>query len=79
LRVLRVATSADAQLLVRHVAPTMPSLENKIVVCVDDLGRARTAAWAEARDRLMELPGVKIMAAARREDLTPPCPVARCW
>jgi hypothetical protein len=71
LRVLRVATSADAQLLVRHVARTLPSQQNKIVVCVDDLGRARTAAWAEARDRLMELAGVEIMAAARREDLTP--------
>ena len=58
LRVLRVATSADAQLLVRHVARTMPSLKNIVVVCVDDLGRAHTAAWAEARDLLIELPGV---------------------
>ncbi len=71
LRVLRVASSADAQLLVRHVARALPSHQNKIVVCIDDLGRARTAAWTEARDRLVELAGVQIMAAARREDLTP--------
>jgi hypothetical protein len=71
LRVLRVATSADAQLLVRHVARALPSVESKVVVCIDDLGRARTAAWVEARERLVELPGVQVMGAGRREDLTP--------
>ena len=64
-------------MLVRHVARALPSPQNKIVVCVDDLGRARAAAWAEARDRLTELAGVEIMAAARRED-PDPYPVPWC-
>ncbi|MFF7590307.1 hypothetical protein ACFZCK_22720 [Kitasatospora purpeofusca] len=71
LRVLRVATSYDAELLVRHVMRAKPSRQCRVVVCVDDLGRARTASWIEARDRLLEMPGVAIMAAGRREDLTP--------
>ena len=71
LRVLRVETSADAELLFRHVLRSQPTEQDRIVVCIDDLGRARTGAWAQARDRLLELPGVQIMAAARQEDLTP--------
>ncbi|MFD8751936.1 hypothetical protein ACFV0O_13280 [Kitasatospora sp. NPDC059577] len=70
LRVLRVETSSDAELLFRHVQRAQPTEQNQVVVCIDDLGRARTGAWTEARDRLLGLPGVKIMAAARQEDLT---------
>lgn len=70
LRVLRVETSSDAELLFRHVQRARPTEQNRVVVCVDDLGRARTSAWAEARDRLLGIPGVRIMAAARQEDLT---------
>lgn len=71
LRVLRVDSPQDAVLLERHVLRAKPSAQCRIVVCVDDLGRARMAAWPQARDRLLELPGVSIMAAGRREDLTP--------
>lgn len=71
LQVLRVESSDDVELLVRHVQRARPSGENRIVVCIDDVGRARTGAWAEARDRLLALPGVTTMAAARQEDLTP--------
>ncbi|MFE0349447.1 P-loop NTPase family protein [Streptomyces griseoluteus] len=71
LQVLRVETADDVELLVRHVQRARPSGENRIVVCIDDVGRARTGAWADARDRLLALPGVTIMAAARQEDLTP--------
>ncbi len=71
IRVLRVTTSQDAEMLVRHVLRAKPSRGCRMVVCIDDLGRARMAAWPEARDRLLELPGVAIMAAGRHEDLTP--------
>ncbi len=71
LRVVRVETSADAELLFRHVLRSQPTEHNRIVVCIDDLGRARTGAWAQARDRLLELPGVRVLAAARQEDITP--------
>ncbi|MFE1341564.1 hypothetical protein ACFW6K_28290 [Streptomyces sp. NPDC058733] len=70
-RVLRVATPAEAELLVRHVIRAQPSAQSRVVVCVDDLGRPHMAAWAAARERLLEHPGVLVLAAARREDLTP--------
>jgi hypothetical protein len=57
-RVLRVADSADAGMLVNHMLRLQPTAERAVVVCVDDLGRPKTAAWSEARDRLLELPGV---------------------
>jgi hypothetical protein len=71
IRVLRVATPAEAELLVRHVIRAQPSPQSRVVVCVDDLGRPRMAAWAAARERLLEHPGVLVLAAARREDLAP--------
>lgn len=71
LQVLRVESADDVELLVRHVQRARPSGDNRIVVCIDDVGRARTGAWADARDRLLALPGVTVMAAARHEDLTP--------
>lgn len=71
LQVLRVENADDVELLIRHVQRARPSGENRIVVCIDDVGRARTGAWADARDRLLALPGVTVMAAARQEDLTP--------
>ncbi|MEU3511316.1 hypothetical protein ABZ733_26175 [Streptomyces longwoodensis] len=70
-RVLRVATPAEAELLVRHVMRAQPSAQSRVVVCADDLGRPHMAAWAAARERLLEHPGVLVLAAARREDLTP--------
>ncbi|MFJ3644476.1 hypothetical protein [Streptomyces murinus] len=70
-RVLRVATPAEVELLVRHVLRAQPSAQSRVVVCADDLGRPHMAAWAAARERLLEHPGVLVLAAARREDLTP--------
>ena len=67
----RRADASDVELLVRHVRRQMPRDEIPVLVCADDLGRARMAAWPEARRRLSELPGVLILGAARREDLTP--------
>jgi len=71
LRVLRVADSADAELLVRHVRRQIPHRDMPVLVCADDLGRARMAAWPDACRRLSELSGVLILGAVRREDLTP--------
>ncbi|MEW2559685.1 hypothetical protein [Streptomyces griseorubiginosus] len=71
IRVLRVATPTEAELLVRHVMRAQPSAQSRVVVCADDLGRPHMAAWAAARERLLEHPGVLVLAAARREDLMP--------
>jgi len=70
-RVLRAADAGDVELLVRHVRRLMPTPDAPALVCADDLGRARMAAWPEARRRLGELSGVLILGAVRREDLTP--------
>lgn len=71
LRVLRVADPNDVELLLRHVRRQIPRHDMPVLVCADDLGRARMAAWPEASRRLSELSGVLILGAARREDLTP--------
>jgi hypothetical protein len=71
LRVLRVADPNDVELLVRHVRRRAPHPDIPVLVCADDLGRSRMASWSEARRRLSEMPGVLILGAARREDLTP--------
>src|SRR2546430_1539592 len=70
-RVLRVADADDVELLVRHVRRQMPNPDAPVLICADDLGRARMAAWPEARRRLSEVPGALILGAVRREDLTP--------
>ena len=71
LRVLRVETDEDARSLVRYVRLLGPSWARRVIICVDDLGRAATEYWAEARDRLLELPGVSVLGACRQEDLLP--------
>jgi hypothetical protein len=70
-RVLRVAAPEEVELLVRHVRRQMPSEAGRVLVVADDLGRDRMAAWPEARRRLAQVPGVLLLGAARREDLTP--------
>lgn len=70
-RVLRVANAADVSVLTRYVRQLRPSETRPVVVCVDDLGRDATAAWPEARDRLLEIAHVKLLGACRQEDFTP--------
>ena len=70
-RVMRVADDDDVALLVRHVRRQSPDRDLPVLVCADNLGRPGMAAWPHARRQLVELPGVKILGAARREDLTP--------
>lgn len=71
IRVLRVATDADVTHLVEYVRQMRPNSRRAVLLCVDDLGRDSTAKWPAARDRLLEIPYVKILAACRQEDLTP--------
>lgn len=70
-RVLRVETPEDSRVLVRFIAQLKPRSDRRVLVCIDDLGRPHTEAWPEARDRLLELPGVQILGACRQEDLLP--------
>jgi hypothetical protein len=71
LRVHRVAVSNDVELLVRHVRRQKPTTTMRLLVVADDLGRDRMAAWPDARRRIGEIPGVLVLGAVRREDLTP--------
>lgn len=71
IRVLRVSSDSDVQSLIRLVRMLSPTPERRVVVCIDDLGRAATERWPEARDRLLEFSGVSILAACRQEDLLP--------
>lgn len=70
-RLLRVATSDDVSILVRFVRHLDPAEHRPVVVCVDDLGRSNTAEWATARDQLLELPNVRLVATCRNDEFTP--------
>lgn len=70
-RVLRVADERDAARLVSYIARLNSTDHRRVLVCVDDLGREATASWPSARDRLLELPYVRLLGACRQEDLTP--------
>lgn len=70
-RVRRVSTPAEADLLIRHVKLLRPSTTSKIVIAVDDLGRPHTSAWGEAVDALREVNDVFLIGACREEDFDP--------
>lgn len=70
-RVARVASEADASLLVRHIELLRPTDTSPVVVAADNLGRPGASAWMEAVARLLEIPHVVIVGAAREEDFTP--------
>jgi hypothetical protein len=69
-RVLRCSADAQVTLLVRHVRLQQPSPEAPLLVCVDDLGRDAFSHWSAARDQLVAIPGVLVLATVRREDFT---------
>lgn len=71
IRVTRVSSDADVALLVDHIAALAPEASRPVIVCIDDLGRARTAAWPAARDELLAMTGVSVLGGCRQEDLTP--------
>jgi hypothetical protein len=64
------ATNEDVTLLVRHARVQEPSAESPLLVCVDDLGRDSFTQWPAARDQLLGIPGVYVLATVRREDFT---------
>jgi hypothetical protein len=70
-RVLRLRGVADVETLVRHVQLQEPNAVAPVLVCGDDLGRTGMEGWPAAVSRLLELPGVLLVGAARAEDLTP--------
>lgn len=71
LRVLKVMTADDVELLVRHVTLQRPSQKAPVVVAVDNLGRPLVGAWPDAVRRLREIPWVFLLGAARSEDFSP--------
>lgn len=71
IRVQRLPEVNDAQLLIRHVRRLLPSEERPILICADNLGQSQMAAWPDARDRLLELSGVRMLGACRQEDMSP--------
>lgn len=70
-RLLRVATPEDVSILVRFVRHLDPAEHRPVVVCVDDLGRPNTAEWAIARDQLLEVPHVRLVATCRNDEFSP--------
>lgn len=71
LRVLKISTLQEVELLVRHVVLQRPSKAAPVVVAVDNLGRPAVSAWPEAIHRLREIPWVFLIGAARSEDFSP--------
>lgn len=69
-RVLRLR-EADAPVLVRWVKLQEPSVHAPLLICCDDLGRPNTSGWPSALPRLLEIPGVLLLGAARQEDFHP--------
>lgn len=70
-RVARVTTDDDAQLLVRHVKLLRATATSPVVVAADNLGRPSTSAWPNAVVSLREIPHVFVIGAAREEDFSP--------
>jgi hypothetical protein len=70
-RVLNVESESTAELLVQYIRQLRPAETRSVLVCIDDLGRDLSEHWPQARDRLLELPGVRILGACRQEDLLP--------
>ena len=65
---LRRLDSPQVPELLRYLEAQRPSPQAPMLVCGDNLGRPAVAAWEEAVDRLLELPGVYVLGAVREED-----------
>ena len=69
-RVHRLEKDREVDELVRYVRLLEPREGRTVVVCCDDLGRPRTRLWPLSVYRLLELSGVVLIGAVRREDFT---------
>jgi hypothetical protein len=69
-RLLRLRQLGHAELpeLLRYIEAQRPSASAPLLICGDDLGRPALAAWEDAVDRLLELPGMHVLGAVREED-----------
>lgn len=70
-RVLRVSSDDDVEILLRHVDRTRPSPASPMVVCADNAGSPRMTMWQGGLARLLEIPGVYVITTVRREDYLP--------
>ncbi len=70
-RVRRLRTTTDADMLVRHVRLLRPSSAAPVVVAADDLGRPGMTAWPDAAGVLRDGAGVVLIGACRAEDFRP--------
>lgn len=70
-RVTRVASDDDVELLRRHVELARPTKISPIVVVADNLGRPHMERWPDVVNRLRELPHVVLFGACRAEDFHP--------
>lgn len=70
-RVRRLRTPGEADMLVRHVRLLRPSLNAPVVMAADDLGRPSMAAWPDAAGDLRGGAGVILIGACRAEDFRP--------
>jgi hypothetical protein len=71
LRVVRVSTADDVEMLTRHVTLQKPSQIAPLIVAADNLGRPQMGAWPDAARRLREIPWVYLLGAVRSEDFSP--------
>ena len=70
-RVQRVSSDHDVELLVRHIKLARASTNSPIIVVADNLGRPHMERWPNLVDRLYEMPSVIIFGACRAEDFHP--------
>lgn len=70
-RVHRVSSDEDVELLRRHVELARPTKTSPIVVVADNLGRPHMERWPDLVGRLRELPSVILFGACRAEDFHP--------
>lgn len=69
-RILRLVEQ-DIESLLRFVRLQRPSETSPLVVACDDLGRPHAAGWPAAVRRLLEIPHIEVLGAARAEDTVP--------
>ena len=70
-RVQRVSSDEDVEMLRRHVELARPTKTSPIVVVADNLGRPHMERWPDLVGRLRELPSVILFGACRAEDFHP--------
>jgi len=68
---LRRAADHDVEDIVRWLRTQRPTPATKLLVCADDLGHPGLSGWPALAARLVDVPGVLLLATCREEDLRP--------